>query len=169
MSVCEQCARLQKTCCERSDVEVALTEGDIIRIRRFYKANDFYRRIPVPPELAATYENPDHHDATVSLYVAGLFDAQGRRPILEKQADGRCLFVTGQGCVLPVEARPLLCRLYPYDWNDQRLLWIHAPYCPHEFSADEMDLVQKIGDTKEIALNLVEQLYAELASKGEAP
>lgn len=167
MSVCEQCARLQKTCCERSAVEVALTEGDIIRIRRFYQADDFYRRIPVPPELSATYENPDCHDASMALYVSGLFDEQGRRPVLNKQADGCCLFVAEKGCILPVEARPLLCRLYPYDWNDQKALWIQAPYCPRELFDDEADLVQQIGDQKDVALNLVEQLYAELASKGE--
>lgn len=41
------------------------------------------------------------------------------------------------------------------------------PIAPRELFDDEADLVQQIGDQKDVALNLVEQLYAELASKGE--
>ncbi|NCA99756.1 MAG: hypothetical protein EOM70_10310 [Clostridia bacterium] len=148
---------------------MALTEGDISRIRRFCRTDDFYHRLRVPEELVATYENPEHHDAAVAVYVAGLFDEQGRRPILRKQDNGFCLFVADTGCVLPREVRPLVCRLYPYDWNDQHKLWIQAPYCPRELYADETDLVLQIGDSQEVALKLVEQLYEELARKGEQP
>lgn len=167
MSICTQCARIQRTCCEQTTVEVALTRGDIARIAWQTGRSDFYQRQAVRPDQLDSYENPARYGDEVAVYVMGLFDREDRRPILKKQPDGSCLFVSSTGCTLPVASRPLLCRIYPYDWTDSRELWVDAAYCPKALFRDEADLLEQVADPYEVARALVDQLYDELAEGGE--
>lgn len=168
MSICAQCAKIQRTCCEQTNVEVALTEKDLVRIALQTGRSDFYQRQAVRSDQLDVYENPARHSDNVAVYIMGLFDQDGCRPILKKQPDGSCVFVSATGCTLPVASRPLLCRIYPYDWNDARELWVNADYCPKALFCDETDLLLQVADPIEVARALVDQLYDELTEGAEA-
>ena len=55
--------------------------------------------------------------------------------MLKRQPDGDCTFLGEQGCVLPLETRPLICRLYPYDYSEQGIRDELAAGCPLELAA----------------------------------
>lgn len=162
MSVCAQCAGRQKTCCERPDIQIALTPGDIQRLRDHCGHAEFFERKAVEPEFRSHYVNPENHSSNDALYVKHLFDEQGRRPVLLKQADLSCLFVTPTGCSLPHSIKPLLCRIYPFDWNDQLDLWLDSAYCPPELFASEADLIARISEGEAETRELIRLFYREI-------
>ena len=61
-----------------------------------------------------------------------VFREDGQRRVLKQQPDKDCFFLGPQGCSLPAEARPLICRLYPFDYNADRILPTPASGCPVE-------------------------------------
>jgi uncharacterized protein len=164
MHKCEICARKQITCCEREHIEVPLTAGDIRRIAGFTGRNDFYNLLPIREELKKVYENPQNVRPGGEIYVRHLFDAEGRRNVLAKRDSHSCLFLSADGCELPPDVRPLACRLYPYDWNDDAEIWIDAGYCPHGHFADEEELKSSICLPEAEARRLVELFYREIGA-----
>lgn len=162
MHTCAQCARIQKTCCEREATWVALTERDITRISRFSGREDFFAWEPVEEELKDVYANPFCYEEDDHIYVKYLFNDQGCRPVLKKNSDHSCCLATPTGCSLPHDLRPLLCRIYPYDWNDRLEIWVDGGYCPERLFRNEEDMIKKIGLSREDALELIKQFYAEI-------
>lgn len=124
MHPCARCARMQKTCCQRT--EILITKGDEARIAHHTGRADFWSvRVP----LDATYVESDPNDPNWLRYTT---DAKGRRRMLKKQANGDCVFLGAQGCVLPLEVRPIVCRLYPFAYNERGLDGMDDGYCPRE-------------------------------------
>jgi uncharacterized protein len=164
MHKCETCSINQMTCCERERIEVPLTPGDIRRIAAFTGRNGFYRLCPVREDLKRVYENPENVRPGGEIYVHHLFDAEGRRNVLAKRDDHRCSFLSADGCELPPEVRPLACRLYPYDWNDDAEIWIDACYCPRGHFADEEEMKSSICLPEAEARRLVDLFYRELGA-----
>ncbi len=119
---CARCARMQKTCCQSTDV--LLTRGDVGRIEAHTQQRGFWtRRAPDDP----TYNEPDPDDPNWLRYT---FDDAGRRRLLNRQANGDCTFSGEQGCVLPGEVRPLICRLYPAAYTERALQGVGENRCP---------------------------------------
>lgn len=124
MHPCARCASLQKTCCQRA--QILVTAGDRARIARHtgLDPDDFaYRRPPDDPD----YAQPDPDDPDWHRLV---FAPDGTRPVLRRRPDGDCTFLGPQGCSLPTEVRPLVCRLYPYDYTADALRGVADGYCP---------------------------------------
>ena len=44
-------------------------------------------------------------------------------------ADGSCIFLNQNGCVLPVKDRPYYCRLYPFWFIHSKLFMLTSPEC----------------------------------------
>ena len=162
MSTCAECAKIQKTCCEEEITFVGLTCGDIERISEFTGQEDFYELQAVDEELKDIYVNPLNYSENDRIYVTYFFDSEGRRNVLKKNKNGECCFITDNGCLLPSNIRPLICRIYPYEWNDQHEIWVEAGYCPKELFKDNEDLIRKVGLSAEEAKRLVSQFYAEI-------
>jgi Fe-S-cluster containining protein len=117
---CAKCARLQKTCCQQA--EILLTAGDLERIRRYTGQSDFWEdRVPSPEYL------DQDDDPNWNRYV---LRPDGTRRVLKRSANGDCGFLTECGCRLPVEVRPVVCRLYPYDYTEAGLRGVDDHYCP---------------------------------------
>ncbi len=53
--------------------------------------------------------------------VRQAFPIPGRHLILPTSPDGQCLFLRPQGCLLPREARPWYCRLFPLWFREGKL------------------------------------------------
>lgn len=119
---CARCAGVQRTCCQRA--EIVLTTGDLDRIGRHTGSDDFYSiRPPENPD----YLEPDEDDPNWAHYT---IDGQGRRRMLKKKPAGDCTFLGPAGCILPMEVRPLVCRLYPFAYTERGLEGVDQDYCP---------------------------------------
>jgi Fe-S-cluster containining protein len=152
-SLCARCARHTTTCCQKTDVYV--TPGDVERIaatgeRDFYEfrapSDSVYMQQdddPIWPRLV--YKQPD-----------------GTRRLLKQQANGDCYFLGEHGCRLPAEARPLICRLYPFDFNEQGIVPTLAKGCPLELLPSGQSLLQALQMNYNDADVWRRQLYAEL-------
>lgn len=119
MRLCERCARTQQTCCEKASVR--LTSGDVERIGRFTGLQDFY-------EAADT--SKWEVDLADPLFSSVLVRDACR---MLKRTERGCSFLSKCGCALPLEVRPLICRLYPMDYRESGLAgFVEAAhtYCP---------------------------------------
>lgn len=119
---CAKCARITRTCCQRS--EVLTTAADRERIAEFTKRADFWEyRLPESPSYADQDDDPN--------WIRWGFGADGARPILKRRPGGDCTFLSPSGCVLPLETRPIVCRLYPYTYNEEGIDGV-SDGCPPE-------------------------------------
>ena len=151
--LCARCARHQKTCCQGTDIFVTL--GDVQRIAEHTERSDFTEfRSPSDP----VYLNQDD-DPTWKEHV---FRSDGTRRVLKQQPNHDCTFLGERGCVLPLETRPLICRLYPFDYTDAGVKSEPAGGCPVELLRPEQVLLETLDMRHEDANRWHEQLYREL-------
>jgi Fe-S-cluster containining protein len=151
--LCARCARHQKTCCQRA--EVFITLGDVRRIRDLVGEDGFAEfRVPEDPDYADQSDDP--------TWAHGVFHADGTRRVLRRQANGDCTFLGPMGCVLPLEVRPLVCRLYPFDYDERGIDIGLAAWCPKSLLAPGETLVGSIGMSREDSELWHRQLYAEI-------
>lgn len=155
LAPCARCARMQKTCCQRA--EVLVTEGDVERIGSYSGRTDFFEhRRPLDPSYVEDDPDDPHWQALT-------IRPDGARRMLRRQANGDCTFLGAAGCVLPTEVRPLICRLYPYAYNEGGLIGSDEDYCPTELLAQEgRPMVQVLGIESSDAERWHADLYREL-------
>ena len=139
-----------------------VTEGDKVRIAAWVEAHAG----PDPfwedrwPRRALQVD--DGSDPTWAL----AFHMDGSRPILRHRPNMDCVFLGAEGCVLPTETRPLVCRLYPRDYDERGLRGLDND-CPTEAVVPEgMSITDLIGLDPERAERWRRQLYREIL---EAP
>lgn len=151
--LCARCARHQKTCCQFTDIIV--TPGDVERIEDHTGRRDFTEhRLPAN----AAYADQDDDPA----WVEHVFLEDGTRRVLKQLPDGDCTFLGPQGCSLPLEVRPLICRLFPFDYNEQGIYDELANGCPLELVRPGMKLLDELDIKLEDARRWHAQLYAEI-------
>lgn len=151
LSQCIACARQEQSCCNH--VDIFLTGGDIERISRMRPAEDFYRWAP----LTAEYEDGGGDPTWNAL----ILNADRQRRILSHKNKGECYFLTETGCSLPSEVRPLLCRIYPYDFRESGLCGISTS-CPVATEKDWLSILEASEMHQANAQRWVCQLYAEI-------
>ena len=152
-TLCARCARQGKTCCQGR--EIYLTPGDRERIRSITGTLDF-----VEWTAAADPSYRDQDDDP--LWQRHVFDDDGRRRILKRRSDGNCFFLDAQGCRLPMEVRPLLCRLHPLTYTADRIDAEADGECPrHLLFADE-SIWEAVHITMDLARQWHRQLYEEI-------
>jgi Fe-S-cluster containining protein len=86
----------------------------------------------------------------------------GKRRVLRRQENGDCTFLGSAGCVLPLETRPLLCRLYPFDFNQTGIKTYLANGCPMELLQNGESLVLALDMNKKDAERWHQMLYQEI-------
>lgn len=157
--LCARCARHQPTCCQTSEVYV--TPGDAERIAEVTGDESFYEfRLPDDPIYAAENGDP--------LWIATIFRADGTRRILRRKPGGDCTFLGEQGCRLALETRPLLCRLYPFDFTADGILPDLARGCPTELLPPEQSLLEALQIERADAERWHRQLYQEIQREPQA-
>jgi Fe-S-cluster containining protein len=151
--LCARCARRQKTCCQRTDIVV--TDGDMARIAAHLGHQDFVEfRAAGGPEYLDQDDDPLWRDAT--------FYADGQRRLVKQRPDGDCTFLGPMGCTLPADVRPLICRLFPFDYDERGLFAAPASGCPVHLLADGESLFDALRMNRSDAEQWHRQLYAEL-------
>lgn len=166
---CARCAAVQKTCCQRA--EILVTAGDRERIAAVVGHADFFeRRVPLDPAYREV--DPSDPDWT-ALTVA----PDGSRVMLKRRADGDCTFLGAAGCTLAEETRPLVCRLYPFAYDERGLRGEDADYCPKAMLLPRPDGTRASGMVEVLDMSHARAevwrstLYRELradAARGEA-
>lgn len=155
MHPCARCATLQRTCCQRA--EILLTAGDVERIAAHTGTRTFFeRRAPSDPGyLDADADDPN--------WLAYTVRADGTRQVLRKQANGDCGFLGAAGCTLSLQTRPLVCRLYPFAYNESGLQGEDSEYCPTKVLAPRGQPMAEVLDIAVAdAQSWHRQLYEEL-------
>lgn len=156
ISACARCATLQKTCCQRAEVLVTL--GDRVRIAEATGRRDFCEhRAASDPAFTDQPDDPN--------WVAYAFEPDGTRPILRRRENGDCTFLTPAGCGLPTEIRPLVCRLYPYDYTENGIRGVAAEYCPGAVIPEGKTVLQVLDMKHVDAIRWHHMLYTELRTK----
>nr|MBF0221382.1 YkgJ family cysteine cluster protein [Desulfobulbaceae bacterium] len=157
MRLCVTCAGKGTTCCEFRDI--LLSAGDLRRITDHTAAVDFFeQRVP----LVAAYLDQDD-DPNWNIYTLQLDGA--RRVVKHAQpASGACWFLTESGCRLPEDIRPLVCRLHPMEYTEERLTGL-SPECPVDYLPTEETLLTNLEMDPAIAEVWRRQLYDELRTE----
>jgi len=159
MSLCSECAAIQLTCCCKERRDILLTQGDIARITRTIEHQDFWEyRQPGDPIYSEQDDDPN--------WIVYTVRADGTRKVLKKTAEQTCLFLTQTGCFLSEEVRPLVCRMYPFNYTEQGLQGIEAE-CPVHLLPPGTNLLDVLGMSAEKAAQWREMLYDELRTQGE--
>ena len=153
MSLCVKCAQHERTCCQVG--EVLITDGDIQRIAAHTRRSDFWSYVvPADPDLV----QPQPHDPNWLPYT---LRPNGTRAHLHRQTSGDCTFLTAAGCSLPTAVRPLICRLYPFDYTEQGITGTVSG-CPLYLLEKGQTLIEGIGMKPADAERWRQQLYHEL-------
>lgn len=156
--LCVRCARHTLTCCQRS--QVYATPGDVERIAAHTGRSDFVEFRP--PEDAAYADQDD--DPT---WRDRVFRSDGSRRVLRREPNGDCTFLGPSGCTLPLEVRPLVCRLYPFQYTEAGLAEQVAIGCPLELLQPGLPLLTALDMQRGDGERWRRQLYAEIRREPE--
>ncbi len=151
--LCVRCARQMKTCCQRS--EIYTTPRDVERISAYTGRSDFGEfRVADNPEYADQDDDPVWRDH--------VFKSDGSRRVLKRHANGDCTFLGDAGCRLPLDVRPLVCRLYPFDYTAEGIQDDLSEGCPLELLAPGQGLIEALEMKLEDARVWHRMLYDEV-------
>jgi Fe-S-cluster containining protein len=152
--LCIRCSRHMKTCCQTS--EVYITPGDVRRVAEHVGHTTFYHfQRPEDPVYLQQDDDP--------IWPQLVFkDEHATRRVLKRRPDGDCIFLGSAGCELPLETRPLLCRLYPFLFNEQGIYDYLAEGCPSELLRPGQKLDDALAMNRADAERWHAMLYREL-------
>lgn len=93
------------------------------------------------------------------------FHMDGSRPILRHADGGNCMFLGPTGCIMPTDTRPLVCRLYPRNYDEHGFLGLDA-MCPSEVVPEGKTILDLLDTDPDREERWRRQLYTEIL---EAP
>ncbi len=88
--------------------------------------------------------------------------------VLKRTLDKNCILLSKTGCCLPIDKRPLICRLYPYIYIEQGILGID-PECPISQNRNWERILSGMEMPKEKADVWISLLYNEMRYNGQYP
>lgn len=159
---CARHAQIGSTCCQHS--EILVTDGDRARIAAHLGIPDgpaphIVREHPVDLNYELDPADPD--------WALG-FWPDGSRPVLARRPNGDCTFLGAAGCTLPMDVRPLICRIFPYEMDGERLTGLSSR-CPAEVVPAGSSIVDVLDMNASVAEGWRSQLYAELREAPRRP
>ena len=151
--LCARCARHMKTCCQTPEIYV--TPGDVERIASQVGRRAFWHfRVPAYPAYLEEDDDP--------VWQEHVFREDNSRRVIKKTPDNDCSFLGPHGCTLPLEVRPLVCRLYPYDYDERGIRDELASGCPLELLRPGQVLLEVLGMKIDDGRRWHKQLYEEI-------
>jgi Fe-S-cluster containining protein len=152
-TLCARCAAQGKTCCQGREIYVS--PGDLQRIHAFTGETQFFEwaRITDPAYL-------DQDDDPV--WRVHVISRDGSRRILKRTPRGDCVFLGSSGCRLPMEVRPLLCRLHPLNYTADHIDSEPDVECPRHLLLAGESVFDAIHLPLALAGKWHRQLYEEI-------
>jgi hypothetical protein len=129
--------------------------NDVRRIAVLTSRIDFFEYRP-PADQAYLGGDHDLH------WQRHVFCIDGTRRVLKQQSSGDCIFLTGSGCQLSLEVRPLVCRLYPLTFTDSGIEAEPDERCPVKILRRGQTVMGLFGITLDQALRWHMDLYREM-------
>jgi Fe-S-cluster containining protein len=157
MNLCIECSKIDKTCCQLGSGVVLLTDKDIQRIEAYTGKTGFHRKEPPKEYLANRIASS--FDPNMKTYA---LSRKGTVQTLKHQENGDCIFLSKEGCELPLETRPLYCRIHPYDFVEDQVTGITFVDCPVQLLENKGSLPDMLGIRYPDADRWVKMLYQEL-------
>ena len=158
--LCARCARHMKTCCQTSEIYVTL--GDVERIADHIGRRDFFHfRVVTDPVYLEEDDDPVWQEYVVR--------EDNSRRVLKRMPDGDCSLLGPQGCTLPLDVRPLVCRLYPFHYDERGIRDEPASGCPLELLQPGQQLIETLQMKLDDAQRWHKQLYQEIRENESQP
>jgi Fe-S-cluster containining protein len=152
-TLCARCALQGRTCCQGR--EIYITPGDVRRIVAAMGEMQFFEWTrTIDPSYGDQDDDP--------LWQAHVFRSDGSRRILMRQPNGDCVFLDRHGCRLPVEVRPLLCRLHPFTYTADHIDAEPDAGCPRFLLAPGESVFEATQTSVDLAQRWHHQLYEEI-------
>ncbi len=149
-NVCARCAKTNGTCCTldpgQEEYCFPLSAGERAGMERAGAKNGhFHRQSNTEPFV----ENLCRLFPGESDVIHALFPAGGEHDRLAISPQGACLLLGNAGCLLPREARPLYCRLFPFWIRTGRELYFELSRCQAQVEAGGggAGLLRRLGMT----------------------
>ncbi len=128
--ICLECSRVNPTCCrlnpgmEKSCFPLSLPE--IEGIRDYLSSDDFFVREINDKSFLLKLARmiPESKKIVYELFPLDNFHAR-----LKTNRDGSCCLLAEDGCLLPDDIRPAYCLLYPFWFQNNRLIYLKDPLC----------------------------------------
>ena len=121
----------------------------------FTGRDDFHQfRMPDNPNYGDQDDDPVWRDH--------VFGQDGSRRVLKWVAGRNCVFLGEFGCQLPLEVRPLVCRLYPLEYTAAGIEPEPAAGCPLQLVPLGVGLIDTLRMNLKDARRWHEQLYEEI-------
>lgn len=151
--LCARCARQGKTCCQGR--EIYLSPGDVERIAAVTGQRLFFDW-ELPQDLSYLDQDDD------PVWQHHVFRSDGRRRTLRRTATGDCTFLGAAGCRLPLETRPLVCRLHPFAYTAAGIAPELEPDCPETLLPPGVTVLAALQMSVDQAEQWHQNLYAEV-------
>lgn len=130
--ICAICAQNGPTCCQLGQEQtgilfpISAVEKDIISDSGRWKSGNFIDRAPNSSRFISHLKYLFPND---QKKIRNIFPQHGHHECLLTDKKGHCIFLGPTGCLLPNEARPLYCRLFPFWVIDGRVAHFHFDLC----------------------------------------
>ena len=154
-SICASCAAKGNTCCHvapgNEDLCFPLSEAEKHRIVSCCPTGEYVTETANNPEFLVTMHSlfPGEQAA-----INELFPADGMHLRLATNPSGFCLLLGNEGCILPREARPWFCKIFPFWLARGHLTAFDADYCLAVKSAiTPAGMLKTFGDNHKNVLN----------------
>lgn len=158
--VCKRCSEQGPTCCQltlgQEEFCFPLTAREKERIQE---------AVPDTGGFVLQENSAAFVDNVIRLFpgedenVRKLFPRKKEHIRLAVGPDGKCKFLGPDGCVIPVEARPYYCRLYPFWVVGNRLTVFESPGCLAVREASSVGgLIKSMGSSKSALVDLFGRL-----------
>lgn len=130
---------------------------------RAFLGRDDFCEFKAPTDMGY-YEQDDDPS-----WQAMVFRPDLTRRVLKRRPNGDCSFLAPAGCVLPMEVRPLVCRLYPYKYNDKGIQGVDLR-CPTELLGGKLNVLAAL-DMEDLATakRWRDMLYEEIRLEHHLP
>jgi uncharacterized protein len=157
---CAAHAQLGRTCCQIS--EILVTEGDRVRIRAELLDHPIEGVDPdgfwhdTWPASDVYCDDGSDPGWTMAFHI------DGSRPTTKRKDNGDCVFLGPVGCRLSAESRPLICRMYPYAFDEHGITGLDDDRCPREVIPPGKSIVEVLEMEESQAERWRRQLYAEI-------
>jgi len=119
----------------------------------------FFAMNSPPTALIGPYTNPPYRRAQFSQTII-------TRRVVKQRPNDDCAFLASQGCLLPQDVRPLICRPHPYQYNATGITSLSSD-CPTDLLSPGEDLAEAVQMNLDQANVWHAQLYEELLLEDE--
>lgn len=148
---CALCAHKGTSCCQK--YQVVLTNDDTLRIASYTGNWDFLSiEYPVCEDIEPDYD---------PLWLPMILMPDRHVKVVKRASDKKCILLSKTGCVLPIDKRPLICRLYPYIYIEQGILGIDSA-CPISQYKNWESVLSGMEMPKGKAAEWISMLYSEI-------